>query len=98
MTEGWFSKPVRIAIGVFGDEHNVSSARQALHALDSLWPDPGAPKFREARHFACARSMATIMRNTREAASSKPPGRRVSWSNRTVFQTIERLLCSLIQP
>ncbi len=56
MTEGWFSKPVRIAIGVFGDEHNVSSARQALHALDSLWPDPGAPKFREARHF-CLRAL-----------------------------------------
>jgi hypothetical protein len=56
MTEAWFSKPVRIAIGVFGDERNVSSARQALQVLDSRWPDAGAPKYREARHF-CQRAV-----------------------------------------
>ena len=56
MTEGWFTKPVRIAIGVFGDEHNVLSARQALRVLDDRWPDAGAPKFKEARHF-CQRAV-----------------------------------------
>jgi len=51
MSEGWFTKPVAIAVGIVGDIHNVMSARQALDALNGRWPDAGAPKFSEARRL-----------------------------------------------
>ncbi len=45
MSEGWFTTPVAIAVGIVGDIHNVLSAKQALDALNGRWPDVGAPKF-----------------------------------------------------
>lgn len=51
MSEGWFSKPVPIAVGIVGDIHTVMSASQALMALNGRWPDAGAPKSSEARRL-----------------------------------------------
>lgn len=51
MSEGWFTKPVAIAVGIIGDIHNVMNAKQALDALNGHWPDSGAPKFSEARRL-----------------------------------------------
>ncbi len=51
MNEGWFAKPVSVAIGITGEVRNVSSARQAMIILDHHWPGEGTAKFREARHI-----------------------------------------------
>lgn len=53
--EGWFSKPVQISVGIFGDVRNVLSARQAVDMLTNHWHGGGTPKHREARH-ACLRA------------------------------------------
>jgi len=68
MFEGWFTKPVAIAVGIIGDIHNILSARQALAALEGHWPDAGAPKFSEARRL-CQRviSGGTPADSAREA-------------------------------
>ncbi|MGN6142808.1 MAG: DUF982 domain-containing protein [Mesorhizobium sp.] len=68
MSEGWFTKPVAIAVGIVGDIHNVLSARQALDALNGRWPDAGAPKFSEARRL-CQRVLngGTTSEQAREA-------------------------------
>ncbi|WP_202332904.1 DUF982 domain-containing protein [Mesorhizobium sp. L-8-3] len=50
MNEGWFAKPVSIAVGFTGEIRNVSSARQAMIILDHHWPDEGTAKYVEARH------------------------------------------------
>lgn len=52
MEEGWFAKPVPVAVKFTGEVRNVSSARQAIIILDHNWPDEGTAKYREARH-AC---------------------------------------------
>ncbi|MGO4834882.1 DUF982 domain-containing protein [Rhizobiaceae sp. 2RAB30] len=51
MNEGWFAKPVSVAIGITGEIRNVSSARQAIIILDHHWPGEGTAKFREARRI-----------------------------------------------
>jgi hypothetical protein len=52
MNEGWFSKPVQVAVGISGDVRYVSNARQAVDLLTTHWPDAGTPTHRDARH-AC---------------------------------------------
>lgn len=51
MNEGWFVKPVPVAIGIVGEVRNVSSARQAADILAHHWPDEGTVKYRDARHL-----------------------------------------------
>lgn len=38
MNEGWFTRPVSMTVGLTGEAHNVSSARQAMIILDHHWP------------------------------------------------------------
>lgn len=52
MNEGWFAKPISVAIGIVGEVHNVSSARQAADVLAHHWPGEGTAKYRDARR-AC---------------------------------------------
>ncbi len=52
MHEGWFAEPVAVSVGIVGDIHHVSSARQAVALLTQHWPDAGTPKHRAAR-LAC---------------------------------------------
>lgn len=52
MNEGWFAKPVSVAIGITGEVHYVSSARQAADILARHWPEEGTAKYRDARR-AC---------------------------------------------
>lgn len=56
MSEGWFSKPVQVGVGVVGDIRNVSSARQADELLVHHWPDSGTLKHRYA-HRSCLGAM-----------------------------------------
>ena len=51
MNEGWFAKPVTIAIGITGEVRNVSSARQAADILAHHWPGEGTAKHRDAHHL-----------------------------------------------
>ena len=48
MSEGWFTKPVPVAVGVIGDARNIMSARQAADLLAEHWPTKGSPKHRDA--------------------------------------------------
>ena len=50
--EGWFDKPVPVAIGLIGDVHHVLSARQADDLLTGHWPRQGTMKHKAA-HRAC---------------------------------------------
>ncbi|HEU4985747.1 MAG TPA: DUF982 domain-containing protein [Rhizobiaceae bacterium] len=52
MNEGWFAKPVPVAIGISGEVHNVSNARQAVDVLAQHWPEEGTQKHRTA-HRIC---------------------------------------------
>lgn len=52
MDYGWFDKPVPVSLGISGDVHNVSNARQAADILLHNWPDAGTKKHRDARQ-AC---------------------------------------------
>jgi hypothetical protein len=48
MSEGWFTKPVSVAVGITGDAHYIMSARQAAALLTEHWPAKGTPKHRDA--------------------------------------------------
>ena len=52
MHEGWFAEPVAVSVGIVGDIHHISSARQAAALLTGRWPDAGTPKHLAARQ-AC---------------------------------------------
>ncbi|CAM5376898.1 hypothetical protein ATER59S_01670 [Aquamicrobium terrae] len=54
MHEGWFAEPVAITVGIVGDIHHISSARQAAALLTQHWPDAGTPKYRAARQACLA--------------------------------------------
>jgi hypothetical protein len=48
MSDGWFTKPVSVAVGVIGDARYIMSARQAADLLVEHWPAKGTPKHRNA--------------------------------------------------
>lgn len=54
MTEGWFSKPVPVSVGIIGDVRHVSSARQAVDLLTGNWRDEGSIKHRAAKRECLA--------------------------------------------
>jgi hypothetical protein len=52
MDDGWFSQPVTVSIGIFGEMRHISNARQAVDLLTNHWPIEGSAKHRDARR-AC---------------------------------------------
>ncbi len=54
MHEGWFAEPVAVSVGIVGDIHHISSARQAVALLTQHWPGAGTPKHRAARQACLA--------------------------------------------
>jgi Protein of unknown function (DUF982) len=48
MVEGWFNKPVSVAVGLMGDARYIMSAHQAAVLLAEHWPTSGTPKHRSA--------------------------------------------------
>ena len=42
MIQGWFSKPVEIAVGITGSIRHVSNAQQAVELLTEQWRDAGS--------------------------------------------------------
>ncbi|MEW6634516.1 MAG: DUF982 domain-containing protein [Pseudomonadota bacterium] len=43
MIQGWFSKPVEVAVGVTGSIRHISNAQQAVELLTGQWRDAGSP-------------------------------------------------------
>ena len=56
MVEGWFSKPVSIAVGIVGDVRIVENARDAMALLCGNWRDQGSDRYRAAKR-ACQDAM-----------------------------------------
>ncbi|KQZ87087.1 hypothetical protein ASD64_06465 [Mesorhizobium sp. Root157] len=52
MDDGWFSQPVTVSVGIFGEMRHISNARQAVDLLSTHWPVEGSAKHRDARR-AC---------------------------------------------
>ncbi|WP_315928971.1 DUF982 domain-containing protein [Mesorhizobium sp. SP-1A] len=48
MGEGWFSKPVSVAVGVAGNVRIVESAREAIKMLSENWRSQGSEKHKAA--------------------------------------------------
>ncbi|TKT74733.1 DUF982 domain-containing protein [Aquamicrobium sp. LC103] len=57
MDQGWFDKPVPIAIGIIGDIYYVMNAKQAHDVLQHHWPRQGTDKFKAANR-ACLEVIA----------------------------------------
>ena len=41
MMQGWFSRPVEVAVGVSGSIRHISNAEQAAELLTGQWRDAG---------------------------------------------------------
>lgn len=52
MVDGWFSKPVSVAVGIAGDVRIVESARDAMTLLSGNWRMQGSDAYMAARR-AC---------------------------------------------
>lgn len=48
MIEGWFTKPVSVAVGISGDVWIVENARSAINLLTSHWRGQGSEKYKTA--------------------------------------------------
>ncbi|MER9067856.1 DUF982 domain-containing protein [Mesorhizobium sp. M0902] len=57
MNQGWFAKPVAVAVGIVGDIRNISNARQAVELLTTHWRDAGSAKHGLALR-TCHRAMS----------------------------------------
>jgi hypothetical protein len=57
MTEGWFSKPVAVSVGIAGAIRHISSAQQAAELLTGQWRDAGSALHGSALR-ACRRAMS----------------------------------------
>ncbi|MER8519524.1 DUF982 domain-containing protein [Mesorhizobium sp. M0644] len=57
MNQGWFAKPVAVAVGIVGDIRNISNARQAVALLEAHWRDTGSAKHGVALR-TCRRAMS----------------------------------------
>ncbi|MBZ9840905.1 DUF982 domain-containing protein [Mesorhizobium sp. CA5] len=42
MIQGWFSRPVEVAVGVSGSIRHISNAEQAVELLTGQWRDAGS--------------------------------------------------------
>jgi len=68
MIQGWFSKPVEVAVGLSGSIRHISNAEQAIELLTGQWRDAGS-----AMHSAALRACRRAIRgdvtadNAREA-------------------------------
>ncbi|MBZ9851625.1 DUF982 domain-containing protein [Mesorhizobium sp. CA14] len=68
MMQGWFSRPVEVAVGVSGSIRHISNAEQAVELLTGQWRDAGS-----ALHGAALRACRRAIRgdvaadNAREA-------------------------------
>jgi hypothetical protein len=68
MIQGWFSKPVEVAVGFSGSIRHISNAEQAIELLTGQWRDAGS-----ATHGAALRACRRALRgdvtedNAREA-------------------------------
>lgn len=56
MIQGWFSKPVEVAVGVSGSIRHISNAEQAAELLTGQWRDAGSALHGEALR-ACRRAI-----------------------------------------
>jgi hypothetical protein len=56
MIQGWFSRPVEVAVGVSGSIHHISNAEQAAELLTGQWRDAGSALHGEALR-ACRRAI-----------------------------------------
>jgi hypothetical protein len=66
MDNGWFSQPVTISVGIFGEMRHISNARQAADLLTNHWPAEGSAKHRDAR-----RACLDVLHGTRPAGSAR---------------------------
>ncbi|MDX8433735.1 DUF982 domain-containing protein [Mesorhizobium sp. M4B.F.Ca.ET.215.01.1.1] len=57
MTQGWFSRPVTVSVGVAGAIRHISSAQQAVELLAGQWRDAGSALHGSALR-ACRRAMS----------------------------------------
>jgi hypothetical protein len=57
MIQGWFSKPVEVAVGVAGSIRHVSNAQQAVELLTGQWRGAGST-LHGAAVRACRRAMS----------------------------------------
>jgi len=57
MTEGWFSKPVAVSVGIAGAIQHISNAHQAVDLLKGPWRDAGSQSHGSALR-ACHRAMS----------------------------------------
>jgi hypothetical protein len=56
MYEAWFSRPVPVAIGIYGEIKNLSNANQAVDLLTNHWRSAGSQKHQAALR-ACRQAM-----------------------------------------
>ncbi|AZO33205.1 DUF982 domain-containing protein [Mesorhizobium sp. M2A.F.Ca.ET.037.01.1.1] len=56
MIQGWFSKPVEVAVGLSGSIRHISNAEQAAELLTGQWRDAGSALHGEALR-ACRRAI-----------------------------------------
>ena len=57
MIQGWFSKPVEVAVGITGSIRHISNAKQAVDLLTGQWRDGGSALHGAALR-ACRRAMS----------------------------------------
>jgi hypothetical protein len=68
MIQGWFSRPVEVAVGVSGSIRHISNAEQAVELLTGQWRDAGSAPHSAALR-ACRRAISgdVAADNAREA-------------------------------
>lgn len=52
MADGWFTRPVPVAVGIAGDIHSIENARDAMRLLTGNWREQGSASYRAAKR-AC---------------------------------------------
>ncbi|MFK0690579.1 DUF982 domain-containing protein [Mesorhizobium sp. IMUNJ 23033] len=57
MTQGWFSRPVAVSVGIAGSIRHISNAQQAVALLTGQWRDAGSAQHGSALR-ACRRAMS----------------------------------------
>lgn len=48
MADGWFSRPVSVAVGIAGDIHSIENARDAMKLLAGNWREQSSASYRTA--------------------------------------------------
>jgi len=57
MTDGWFSKPVSVAVGFIGDIHIIENAHDAMKLLTDNWREQKSAGYKAAK-IACRGAMS----------------------------------------